>query len=124
MHGGEVGTEIAPLLDADSGDARLAGQIDAVLRRTCTIARALTGAEQAALKLWIDGDSSKARKYFSLSEKYGAYRDFRVDPHGLGLHGMAIPPGQVVRLTQDEVVAHPLWQDFGDLRDQHPPLRG
>jgi hypothetical protein len=51
MHGGEVGTEIAPLLDAASGDARLADQIDAVLRRTCAIARALTGAEQAALKL-------------------------------------------------------------------------
>lgn len=122
MHGGEVGTEIAPLLDADSDDARLAEQIDAVLRRTCTLARAPTGAEQAALKLWVDGDSTKARKYFSLSENYAAYRDFRVDPHGL--HGMAIPPGQVVRLTQDEVVAHPLWQGFGDLRDQHPPMRG
>ena len=124
MHAGEVGTEIGPIVAADSADDRLAGQIDAVLRRTCSIARALTGAEQAALKLWIDGDSSKARKYFSLSEKYSAYRDFRVDPHGLGLHGMAIPPGEVVRLTQEEVVNHPLWQNFGDLRDEHPPMRG
>lgn len=124
MHGGEVGTEIAPVIDGDSGDTRLAAQIDAVLRRTCTIARALTGAEQAALKLWVDGDPGKARKYFSLSEKYAAYRDFRVDPHGLGLHGMTIPPGEVVRMTQDEVESHPLWQGFGDLRDEHPPLRG
>jgi GAF domain-containing protein len=124
MHGGEVGTEIAPILDAGSSDAALAAQIDAVLRRTCSIARALTGAEQAALKLWIDGDSAKARKYFNLSEKYAAYREFRMDPHGLGVHGMTIPPGEVVRLTQDEVVSHPLWQNFGDLRNEHPPMRG
>jgi GAF domain-containing protein len=124
MHAGEVGTEIAPIVDADTSDGRLAARIDAVLRRTCSIARALTGAEQAALKLWIDGDPGKARKYFSLGEKYASYRDFRVDPHGLGLHGMTIPPGEVVRLTQEQVVAHPLWQDFGDLRDEHPPMRG
>jgi hypothetical protein len=124
MHGGEVGTEIAPVFDAHSGDARLAEQIDAVLRRACTIARALTGAEQAALKLWVDGDPTKARKYFSLSEKYAAYKDFRVDPQGLGLHGMTIPPGEVMCLTQAEVESHPLWQGFGPLRDEHPPMRG
>jgi hypothetical protein len=124
MHTGEVGTEIAPVFDAASADAALCLQVDAALRRTCSIARALTGAEQAALKLWVDGDATKARKYFSLSEKYAAYRDFRVDPHGFGLHGMTIPPGEVIRLTQDEVVEHPLWQNFGELHDQHPPMRG
>jgi hypothetical protein len=124
MHGGEVGTEIAPVVNAGSGDARLAAQIDAVLRRTCTIARALTGAEQSALKLWVDGDPAKARKYFNLSDKYAAYRDFRVDPQGLGLHGMTIPPGEVVCLTQQEVESHPLWEGFGALRDEHPPMRG
>ena len=124
MHGGEVGIEIAPLLDTASNDARLAEQTDTVLRRTCAIARALTGAEQGALKLWVDGDPGKARKYFSLSVKYAAYRDFRVDPHGLGLHGMTIPPGEVIRLTQQEVESHPLWQGFGDLRGEHPPMRG
>ena len=94
MHGGEVGTEIAPVLDADSADGHLAARIDAALRRTCTLARVMTGAEQAALKLWVDGDPAKARKYFSLSEKSEQYRAFRVDPHGLGLHGMKIPAGE------------------------------
>jgi hypothetical protein len=51
MHAGEVGIEIAPLLDTSGGDGELAGRVDALLRRTCLIARALTGAEQAALKL-------------------------------------------------------------------------
>ena len=113
-HAGEVGIEIAPVLDA--ADARVAEHVDAVLRRTCALARALTGAEQAALKLWVDADPGQARKYFSLSEKYASYRDFRVDPHGLGLHGMAIPPGEVVRLTEEEVESHPLFQHFRDVR--------
>lgn len=124
MHSGEVGIEIAPLLDASGGDDELAGRVDALLRRTCRIARALTGAEQAALKLWVDEDAAKARKYFSLSPKYESYEDFRVDPQGLGLHGMAIPAGEVMRLTQEEVVNHPLWRNFGALQAEHPPMRG
>jgi GAF domain-containing protein len=126
MHTGEVGIEIAPLLDASGAgaDGRLGGRVDALLRRTCLLARALTGAEQAALKLWVDEDAAKARKYFSLSEKYESYRDFRVNPQGHGLHGMAIPPGEVVRLTQEEVVSHPLWRNFGGLEAEHPPMRG
>jgi GAF domain-containing protein len=112
------------VLDASSADAEVATHVDALLRRTCSIARALTGAEQAALKLWVDGDPAKARKYFSLSEKYGEYRDFRVDPRGLGLHGMTIPPGEVVRLTQDEVLRHPLYANFGPFAEEHPPMRG
>jgi GAF domain-containing protein len=124
MHAGEVGIEIAPLLDASGRDEELAGRVDALLRRTCSIARALTDAEQAALKLWVDEDAGRARKYFSLSEKYASYRDFRVDPRGFGLHGMTILPGQVVRLTQDEVVSHPLWRNFEPVAVEHPPMRG
>jgi GAF domain-containing protein len=124
MQTGEVGIEITPILAAPSLETRVAAQLDAVLRRTCLIARAVTGAEQAALKLWVGEDSSQARKYFSLSEKYAAFRDFRVDPRGLGLHGMAIPPGEVVRLTEAEVLSHPLYTGFGPLADDHPPMRG
>jgi GAF domain-containing protein len=124
MHTGEVGIEIAPVLDAATVDGRMADQIDALLRRTCRIARALTGAEQAALKLWVGEDPNKARKYFSLSEKYSAFSDFRVDPQGLGLHGMTIPPGEVVRLTEDEVLHHPLYKNFSGAAASHPPMRG
>jgi GAF domain-containing protein len=124
MQTGEVGIELTPILDASSLESKLAAQLDALLRRTCQIARALTGAEQAALKLWVGEDPSQARKYFSLSEKYAAFRDFRIDPKGFGLHGMTIPPGEVVRLTEAEVLAHPLYNGFGPLADAHPPMRG
>ena len=124
MQPGEVGIEITPILTAQSLEPKLAAQLDALLRRTCHIARALTGAELAAVKLWVGEDSSQARKYFSMSGKYAAFRDFRVDPRGTGLHGMRIPPGEVIRLTEAEMLSHPLYQGFGPFADAHPPLRG
>ena len=117
----EVGIEIAPDLPAD---ATLAERVDVILRRTCVIARLMTSAEQSALSLSLGAESAQARKYFSLSEKYAAWRDFRLDPKGIGLHGMMIPPGEVVRLTEDEVLQHPLWRNFGSIANEHPPMRG
>ena len=120
-HAGDVGTEIAPEL---ADDPELAGRLDDLLRRTCHLARALTGAEQAALKVDLDGDGHAARKFFNLSDRYARWRDYRVDPRGLGLHGLRLDPGEVVRLTQDEVESHPAWTGFGDQAAHHPPLRG
>jgi GAF domain-containing protein len=102
----------------------LAARLDDLLHRTCSLARALAGAEQAALKVDLDGDGHAARKFFSLSERYAHWRHYRVDPRGLGLHGIRLEPGQVVCLTQEEVDAHPDWTAFGDQAAQHPPLRG
>ena len=124
MEPGEVEIEITPTLAAGSREPEFGAQLDALLRRTCQIARALTGAELAATKLRIGEDSSQARKYFSMSEKYAAFRDFRVEPKGDGLHGMKIPPGEVIRLTEAEVLSHPLYQAFGQFADTHPPMRG
>jgi hypothetical protein len=65
-----------------------------------------------------------ARKFFNLGERYERWRDYRVDPHGVGLHGLELAPGEVVRLTQEEVEAHPAWKGFGGLAPFHPPMRG
>ena len=113
--------EIAPeVVD----DPELAARLDDLLHRTCHLARALTGAEQAAFNVDLDGDGHAARKFFNLSERYERWRDYRVDPRGLGLHGLGLAPGEVVRLTQAEVEAHPAWRAFSDQADAHPPLRG
>jgi GAF domain-containing protein len=37
---------------------------------------------------------------------------------------MTIPPGAVVRLTEDEVVNHPEYRNFSGTANSHPPLRG
>jgi GAF domain-containing protein len=116
-----VGVEFAPEV---ADDPQLAARLDDLLHRACSLARALTGAEQAALSVDLDGDGRAARKFFNLSARYARWRDFRVDPRGLGLHAIRLEPGEVVRLTQDEVEAHPDWTGFGDEADRHPPLRG
>jgi GAF domain-containing protein len=117
----DVGTELAP---ETADDPELAARLDDLLHRTCHLARALTGAEQAALKVDPDGDGIAARKFFNLSERYERWRDYRVDPQGLGLHGITLQAGQVVRLTQAQVEAHPAWQALGTQAGKHPPLRG
>ena len=47
-----------------------------------------------------------------------------LDPRGRELHGLELAPGEVVRLTQTEVEAHPAWQGFGNQAAAHPPMRG
>jgi GAF domain len=118
---GDVGTEFAPEV---AGDPELATRLDELLHRTCSLARALTDAEQAALSVDLDGDGRAARKFFSLSERYARWRDYRAAPQGLGLHGIQPEPGEVVRLTQDEVEARPEWIGFGEEAPFHPPMRG
>jgi GAF domain-containing protein len=120
-HAGDVGTEIAPEV---ADDPELAARIDDLLHRTCSLARALTDAEQAALNVDLDSDGRAARKFFNLSERYARWRDYRVDPRGRGLHGIRLDPGRVVRLTQEEVEGHPAWRGFGDQAAKHQPLRG
>jgi hypothetical protein len=53
---GDVGIEIAPEV---ADDPVLAARLDDLLHRTCSPARALTGAEQAALKVDLDGDGQR-----------------------------------------------------------------
>ena len=118
---GDVGTEIAPEV---ADDPQLAARLDDLLHRACSLARALTDAEQAALSVDLDGDGHATRKFFNLSAQYARWREFRIDPQGRGLHGIRLEPGDVVRLTQTEVEAHPDWTGFGELADSHPPMRG
>src|SRR4051794_20621580 len=120
-HVGEVGTEIAPAI---TGDPSLAARIDDLLHRTCHIARALTGAEQAALKVDVDGDGAGARKFFNLSERYARWRDYRVAPQGLGLRALSLAGGEVGRLTRAEVEAPPGGRACGARAASHPPMRG
>jgi GAF domain-containing protein len=120
-HSGDVGTEFAPEV---ADDPILAARLDDLLHRTCSLARALTGAEQAALGVDLDGDGRATRKFFNLSARYERWRDYRAAPQGLGLHGLQFEPGEVVHLTQEEVEAHPAWGGFGDQAPYHPPMRG
>jgi GAF domain-containing protein len=98
--------------------------VDAALQLSCELARVLTGGHQAAMSLIVADDWHHARKYFSLSEDYAAYRDFRMPARGVGLHALVVAENRALRLTQAEVESHPAWRGYAEARGTHPPLRG
>ena len=65
-----------------------------------------------------------ARKYFSLSEKYAEWADYRVPAKGFGIHAYAHEVSRPIRLTDEELRAHDRWRNFGPELDNHPPMRG
>ena len=43
---------------------------------------------------------------------------------GFGIHAYAHQVKRPIRLTDQELRAHPEWRDFGAEKASHPPMRG
>jgi GAF domain-containing protein len=99
-------------------------RVDHLLQTTCEVARALTGAHQAAMAMLTGGDWTHARKYFSLSDKYEQWKDFTMPARGIGLHAVVVAENEALCLTEEEVEHHPDWHAFAESAGKHPPLRG
>jgi GAF domain-containing protein/anti-sigma regulatory factor (Ser/Thr protein kinase) len=65
---------------------------------------------------WAD-----AATYVSLSEKYAGWRDYDVVPKGLGVLNAVTRDNRPLRLTPEQLRAHPDWRGLQDAPD-HPPL--
>jgi GAF domain-containing protein len=111
-------------MDRDAGAIEFESRVDATLQTCCELARALIGAHQAAMSLIVAGDWVHARKYFSLSDKYAAFREFTTPGRGIGLHALVVDENRGLRLTQAEMEQHPAWRGYGGTAAAHPPLRG
>lgn len=110
--------------DPDHIDEEFADVANRVLGDAVELIRTLVDAHQAAAAVIVNGDWSTIRKYFSLSEKYRAWADYRTPATGFGSHAWLLRHQQTVRLTQDELLAHPAWRGFGTEASKHPPMRG
>jgi GAF domain-containing protein len=97
---------------------------DGVLAEAAELARVVTQAHQGAATQLIGEGWRWARKYFSLSEKYAAWADYRVPAVGIGIHAYAHRIDKPLRMTDSELRAHPEWRNFGTEVDRHPPMRG
>ena len=97
---------------------------DGVLAQAAELARVVTSAHQGAATQMMGGDWSHARKYFSLSQKYAAWADYRTPAVGFGIHAYLGEVNQPMRLTQAELVAHPAWRNFGVEHGRRPPMCG
>jgi GAF domain-containing protein len=115
-------TPPAPDVPEDLATFMLAA--DPVLAQAAELARVLARAHQGAATQLIGEGWAHARKYFSLSEKYAAWADYRAPAKGIGIHAFAHQVSHPIRLTDEELRAHPEWRNFGDQVDDHPPMRG
>jgi GAF domain-containing protein len=97
---------------------------DAVLASAAELARVVTRAHQGAATQLIGEGWAHARKYISMSEKYAAWADYRAPAKGFGIHAYAHRVDRPLRLTDEEMRAHPEWRNFGEEVDEHPPMRG
>ncbi len=97
---------------------------DPVLAEAAELARVLAQAHQGAATQLIGEGWAHARKYFSLSEKYANWADYRVSARGFGIHAYAHEVSKPIRLTDEELRAHDRWTNFGPEIDNHPPMRG
>ncbi len=98
--------------------------LDGMLQEVAEQARGVIGAHQAVVSLSTSGEWSQAINALSLSEKYANYRDLRDPTDGSGIYAMVCENNRVVRMTQEELEAHPRWRNFGSYADKHPFMRG
>ena len=108
----------------DAVDERFAEGANRVLAHAVELARVVVGAHQAAAAVMVNRDWATVRKFFSLSEKYAAWRDYATPATGYGTHGWLLEQRGCARFTQAELEAHPAWKRFGTESAAHPPMRG
>ena len=87
---------------------------DRVLAEAAELARVLARAHQAAATQLIGEGWAHTRKYCSLPERYAGWADDRAPAKGYGVYAFAHQVSRPIRLTDEELRAHPEWRNFGD----------
>jgi signal transduction histidine kinase len=107
-------------------EVQSAGDLREILRITTEHAREIIGAHQAVASLTSEPHGTQAVDAVSLSDRYARWRGYETlaSPDGSGIYRLVATTGAPMRLTQEELEAHPAWRAFGERADEHPPLRG
>ena len=92
----------APDPDVPAELAAFMVAVDPVLANAAELTRVVTHAHQGAATQLIDDGWAHARKWFSLSEKYAAWADYKTPARGYGIHAHAHQTAAPIRLTDDE----------------------
>jgi PAS domain S-box-containing protein len=79
---------------------------------------------QAVVSLTEGGNWTQAINAVSLSDKYAGYRRYDARTDGSGIYAEVCRTNQPLRLTHDELLAHPAWKGFGSHAAHHPAMRG
>ncbi|MDB5749327.1 MAG: hypothetical protein JWP72_4175 [Massilia sp.] len=86
--------------------------------------RGILEVHQAVVSLTEGGNWAQAINAVSLSDKYAGYRHYDARTDGSGIYAEVCRTNQPLRLTHDELLAHPAWKGFGAHAAHHPAVRG
>ncbi len=115
-------------IDSSLAAAQGAATFKEALHVLALHARLMIGAHQCALSYVPDGNFKAAIHTHSFSEKYEKYNTYDVMPTGEGIWGLIVEQKVPLRMTGEELMSHPRWKNFGDLKDErgleHPPMVG
>ena len=115
-------------IDETAADAHTATTFEEALHQHAAYARLMIGAHQSALSYVPDGDFHAAIHAHSFSKKYERYNSYDVMPTGEGIWGVVVEQKIPMRMTEQELLSHPRWRNFGGMKDarglQHPPMPG
>ncbi|MBV9257295.1 MAG: response regulator, partial [Ktedonobacteraceae bacterium] len=87
-------------------------------------AREIIGAHLAVASMTIDANGAQSIASHAFSEKYAEWEDYEAFPDGSGIYQIVCRTNQPMRMTQEELEAHPAWNKYGKEAGKHPPLRG
>ena len=114
--------------DPELIDTYVKGTFEGALHVLARQARLTVGAHQSALSYVPDGNFAAAIHTHSFSAKWAKYNTYDVMPTGKGIWGVVVEQKTTMRLTQEELLAHPRWKHFSDLKDdrglEHPEMPG
>jgi GAF domain-containing protein len=122
-HDGDRGTDQLHRLAAAALLLNSTLSLDELLQVVTAQAREAVGAHQAITSLSADA-GTQSLTTVAMSEKYADWRDFQAPANGTGVHELVRDENRPLRLTQEELEAHPVWQNAAGRLDGQPPLRG
>jgi PAS domain S-box-containing protein len=110
---------------ADAVQAITAHQtMEATMQEVAEQARGVIGTQQAIVSLAVGGSWSQSITALSLSDNYAAFRNYVVPAEDLDIYALVCEANRPVRLTQQELEAHPRWHGIATKGHAHPPMRG
>jgi PAS domain S-box-containing protein len=98
--------------------------LEATLDEITQAARRIIGAHQGVVSLTRGSDWSQAINAVAITDKYARWREYAEMPDGGGIYAWLCEENRPVRMTQEELEAHPRWRGFGRHANDHPPMRG
>ena len=98
--------------------------MDSVVRILTEEARSMLEAHQAITSLTVSENQAQVINMMSLSEKYAGDRAYLEKADISDIYMEACRTNRPMRMTQQELEAHPAWKEFGKHAKDHPLIRG